>query len=137
MLIKVIGSSPAWRVTGLLTSGIAFVSTCCMYTRNTVPTSARCAVNASLSHPASTSTCEYTAVRGRTSVLTASRLSQLLLFYAHTSGNIAARSHSSAGIVGARSPRTPRMIVTYVALTPKRSRAFVNTAERLLHSRTN
>lgn len=124
-------------VTGPLTSGIASVFTCYMCTRNTALTNVQFAANGSLSHLASTNTWEYTAERDHTNVLTASRPSQLLLFYAHTSVNTAERSPSSVGIVGARSPRMRRMIVMFVVRTLKRSHACVNTVERLLLSPMN
>lgn len=131
------GSSHAPFVTAPSTSGIAYVSTCCTCTRSTVLTNARYVVNASLSPPASTNTCEFTAARDRTNVLTASRLSLLLLFCARTYVNTAERSHSSASTVSVHSPRTRRMIVTCDARTLRKSRACVSTVERRLRSRTN
>ena len=130
-------SSLAPCVTALLTSGIVCEYTCCTCTRNTALTSARCVGNASHNHPASTSICVCIAVRDRINVLTASRLSLPLLYCARTYVSTAERSHSSASIVTARSPRTRHMTVTCVARTPRKSHACVNTAERLLRSRTN
>ena len=137
VLIQETASSPAHCVTALLTSGIVCEFTCCTCMRNTALTSAQCVGNASHSHPVSTSICVCTAVRDRTNVLTASRLLLPLLYCARTYVSTAERSHSSASIVSARSPRTRHMIVMCVARIPRKSRACVNTAERLLRSRTN
>ena len=137
VLIKETGSSPVQCVTAPLTSEIAFVSIFFTCTRNTALTSAQCVVNASLSHPASTSTCEYTVVKGPTSVRIASRPSLLLPFYGHTSVNTAGKSPLSAGTASVRSHHTQHMTATCVARTQKRNLACVNTVERRLRSLTN
>lgn len=137
VLIRETESFPVMCVTGLLTSGIAFVSMCYMYTKNTALTSAQCAEKASLSHPALTSTWEYTVERDHTNVPIVSRPLQLLLFYAHTFVNIVGKSPLSVDIVGVHSPPMLPMIVTCVARILKRSRVCVNTVERLLLSLMN
>ena len=137
VLIKETGSSPVQCVTAPLTSEIAFVSTSFTCTRNTALTSAQCVVNASLSHPASTNTCEYTVVKDLTSVRIASRPSLLLPFYGRTSDSIAGKSPLSAGTANVHSHHTQHMTATCVARTQKRSLACVNIVERRLHSLTN
>ena len=136
-LIQETESFLAPRATAPSTNEIAFVSTCCTCTKNTALMNARFVENASLSHPVSTSICEYTVVRDPTNVPTASRPSPLLLFCVRIYVSIAGKSHSSASIVSARSPHTQHMTVTCDARTRKRSHACASTVERLLHSRTN
>ena len=137
VLIKETGSSPVQCVTARLTNEIAFVSIFYTCTRNTVLTSALCVVNASLSHPASTNTCEYTVAKGLTSVRIASRPSLLLPFYGHTSVSTAGKSPSSAGTASVRSHHTQHTTATCVARIQKRNLACVNTVERRLRSLTN
>ena len=106
------GSFPAHCVTAPMTneSDYAFIFFTCM--KITVLTSVWNAGKPSHSHPALTSTCEYTAARGRTNALTVSRRLPLHLFCARISVSIAERNHSSANIAGALSPHMQRMIVT-------------------------
>ena len=137
VLIMETGSSPVRCVTAPLTSGIASVSTFFTCTRNTALTSAQCVVNASLSHPVSTNTCEYTVVKDHTSVRIVSRPSLLLPFYGRTSVSTAGKSPSSAGTVSVHSHHTQHMTATCVARTQRRSHACVNTVERRLRSLTN
>ena len=137
VLIKETGSSPVQCVTAPLTSEIAFVSIFFTCTKNTALTSAQCAVNASLSHPASTNTCECTVVKDLTSVRIASRPSLRLPFYGHISVSIAGKSPLSAGTASVHSHHTQHMTATCVARTQKRSHACVNTVERRLLNLTN
>ena len=137
VLIKETGSSPVQCVTAPLTSEIAFVSTFFTCMRNTALTSAQCVVNASLSHPASTNTCEYTVVKDLTSVHIASRPSLLLPFCGRIFVSTAEKSPSSAGTASVHSHHTQHMTATCVARTQKRSHVCVNTVERRLRSLTN
>ena len=137
VLIKETESSPVQCVTAPLTNEIAFVSTFFTCTRNIALTSAQCVVNASLSHPVSTNTCEYIVVKDLTSVRIVSRPSLLLPFYGRTSVSTAGKSLSSAGTVSVHSHHTQHMTATCVARTQKRSHACANTVERRSRSLTN
>ena len=119
VLIKETGSSPVQCVTAPLTSEIAFVSIFYTCTRNTALTSAQCVVNASLSHPASTNTCECTEVKDFRSVRIVSRPSLLLPFSGHISVSTAGKSPSSPGTASVHSHHTQQIKAMCVARTQK------------------
>lgn len=134
---KATGSTLVTCVTAPSRSETVCASTSYMCTRNTDLTNAVSVASGFRNHQALTSILEYTAGKGPTNVLTASKHSQPRPFWGLTSDSTAARNHLNAVTAGKHLHRTRRMTVTWDARTRRRSPAFVSSVARRLHSRTN
>ena len=134
---KETGSTPVTFATAPSRSATVCAFTSCTCMRNTDLTSAVNVASGFRNPRAWTSISESTAGKDLTNALTASRLSQLRLFWELTSDSTVVRNRLNAAIVEKLSHRTRRMIATWDAHIQRRSRAFVNFAAKPLHSHTN